>query len=338
MRVALTHNLRVSADSTEARYAPPETVDGLVASLTRLGNEVVPVEVSGPVADTITRLRDCAPDVVYNISEGWPDGPGQEFFPALFSHLGYPHTGSDAAVLTLAIDKHLTKLVLRAQGVRTPRWQFLREPEGYDPDIAGFPAIVKPNSEGTSRGITQESVVDSASAARTRIKLLLCEYPAGVLVEQYVAGRDVSVDYLEAVDNAFGGVMTPQEIEIQEERSHNILDYGFKNFRYRMAAEPEPRVRFHMPPRLPDDVIEQIRGAALASVTAVGLVDIATVDFRVDDADVPYVLEVNALPRLDPDLVVRRGESFAGVRPEDAVVAAVLVSATRRYGLPWDVA
>ncbi|HZY03787.1 MAG TPA: D-alanine--D-alanine ligase, partial [Anaeromyxobacteraceae bacterium] len=155
MRIALTHNLRLSDAEEEAEFDTPETVEALAGAIERLGHRVERIEVSGPASRTVARLEAFGPDLIFNTAEGRRGRFREAFFPALFDELGMPYTGSDAYALSLSLDKQLTKLVLAQHGVPTPRWQFLEGPRQLKPTALRLPVIVKPNFEGSSKGITQ---------------------------------------------------------------------------------------------------------------------------------------------------------------------------------------
>jgi D-alanine-D-alanine ligase len=211
MRIALTHNLRLSESEEEAEFDSRETVEALASGLERLGHRVERVEVSGPASRTVARLEAFGPDLVFNTAEGRRGRFREAFFPALFDELGMPYTGSDAYVLALTLDKQLTKLVLGQHGIPTPRWQYVEEARFLQTHALRYPVIVKPNFEGSSKGITQESVVEDPLALHPAVAAALARYPAGVLVEEYVGGRDVTVPYLEAAVPERRGVQQPVE-------------------------------------------------------------------------------------------------------------------------------
>lgn len=337
MRVAITYNLRATNDIEETIFASLETVELLTASIARAGYTAIPLEVSGPVSDILAGLQECDPDLIFNIAEGWADSARQTFYTCLFARLGVPFTGSGPLAQALVRDKHLTKLVLRERGVRTPGWRFVTEDDV--PDLSGlrFPVIVKPNAEGTSQGITQGSVVESPADALSRAKELLAEYPPGVLIEEYIAGRELTVGYLAAVDNDFDGVLQPTEIVLTPPSGstghRNILDYSFKNYQSRPLSAPAPVVDFQTPAELPDETTRQIRAIARTAVRALRCEDIARVDFRLGDDGLSYMLEANTLPGLEPGLSIHRAAQIEGLDAVDGVVHAVLTSATQRYGL-----
>src|SRR5207302_838779 len=137
-------------------------------ALERLGHRVERIEVSGPASRTAARLEAYAPDLVFNTAEGRRGRFREAFYPALFDELGFPYTGSDAWVLAVTLDKALTKLVLREHGVVSPKGQFIEDISELKLEGWRFPVIVKPNFEGSSKGITQDSVVEDRQRLRAR--------------------------------------------------------------------------------------------------------------------------------------------------------------------------
>src|SRR5688572_470125 len=122
MRIALTYNLRLSDAEEEAEFDTQETVDTLAQAIERLGHRLERIEVSGPASRIVSRLEAYSPDLIFNTAEGRRGRFREAFFPALFDQLGIPYTGSDAYSLAVTLDKQLTKLITREQGIRTPGW------------------------------------------------------------------------------------------------------------------------------------------------------------------------------------------------------------------------
>src|SRR6187455_2259463 len=162
MKIAFTHNLRLTDSEEEAEFDSVETVDGIAAALASAGHEVEKIEVSGPASHLVSRLEASDPDLIFNTAEGRRGRAREAFYPALFDELGFPYTGSDAYVLTLTLDKALTKRIVAAHGIPSPRGRFVTRESlsagGLD-DLP-FPVIVKPNFEGSSKGISDSSVAE----------------------------------------------------------------------------------------------------------------------------------------------------------------------------------
>jgi len=329
MRIALTHNLRLSDAEDEAEFDSPETVAALAGALERLGHRVERVEVSGPASRTVARVEAYNPDLVFNTAEGRRGKFREAFYPALFDELGVPYTGSGPYALAVTLDKQLTKLVLAQHGVLTPRWRFVERIAALRELDLAFPLMVKPNFEGSSKGITQDSVVEDPAKLQAAVEAALHQYPAGVLVEEFIAGRDLTVPFLEAVPNAYGGVLQPVEYVIDEAiagpRRHAIYDYHLK-------GKAELAVSVRCPAELPASVIEGAQKAARQVFTVLQCRDLGRIDFRVTPAGEVYFLEINALPSLEPGAGIYAAAGLEGLH-FDAVLAAVIQSAVHRYGL-----
>ena len=129
MRIAFSHNLRLTDSEEEAEFDSAETVQAIADGLRAGGHEVETIEVTGPASHLAARLESFGPDLIFNTAEGRRGRAREAFYPALFEELGFPYTGSDAYVLTVTLDKWLTKLVLANQGIDTPRGRLITPEE-----------------------------------------------------------------------------------------------------------------------------------------------------------------------------------------------------------------
>src|SRR6516225_10090894 len=156
MRIAFSHNLRLTDSEDEAEFDSAETVAAIAEALRAGGHEVETIEVTGPASRLAARIESYGPDLIFNTAEGRRGRAREAFYPALFEELGFPYTGSDAYVLTVTLDKHLTKRVLADHGVDTPRARLVTARElplleKVEGSLGvGVPAMVKPNYEGSS--------------------------------------------------------------------------------------------------------------------------------------------------------------------------------------------
>ena len=327
MRIALTYNLRLTDTEEEAEFDTEETVNALAAAIERLGHRLERFEVSGPASRTVSRLEAYNPDLIFNTAEGRRGRFREAFYPSLFSELGFAYTGSDAYALAVTLDKQLCKLILREHGIRTPGWQFVEHLAQFLPQNLHFPVIIKPNYEGSSKGITQDSVAETVQEARAKVAAALAKYPTGVLVEEYVPGIDLAVGFLEAVKNEHHGVLTPVEYvvdpEIASSRRYRLYDYELKTKR-------DKAVRVRAPAQIPQDIAREVRETAQKIFGVVDCRDLGRIDFRLSDAGVPYFLEVNALPSLEPGAGIYASAELEGLH-FDKVIDSVIESAARRF-------
>ena len=329
MRIALTHNLRLTDSEEEAEFDSRETIDALTAAMERLGHRVERIEVSGPASRTAARLEAFAPDLIFNTAEGRRGRFREAFYPALFDELGFPYTGSDAWVLAVTLDKSLTKLMLGEHGVISPRGQFIEEIGQLKLDAWRWPVIVKPNFEGSSKGITQESVIEERSRLRAFVEKQLARFPAGVLVEEFIPGKDLTVAFLERTAPERGGVLTPVEYVIDEaelsKRRYRIYDYDLKAVHY-------DAVDVRCPAQFPGHVLERAQDMARKAYKALGCRDLGRIDFRVAEDGQVYFIEINALPSLEPGAGIYAAAALEGLHT-DAVLGMVIESAVARWGI-----
>ena len=159
-----------------------------------------------------------------------------------------------------------------------------------------FPAIFKPAWEGSSKGIRGNCLADDLRDLAEGVEALLAQYRQPVLVEEYVAGDELTVGVVGNDPPRVLGVMRVVPVNPTE------------RFVYSLEIKRDFRrlVRYECPPPYPARLLKTVERAALASYQALGCRDVARVDFRLRDG-VPYFLELNPLPGLHPedsDLVI----------------------------------
>ena len=326
MRIAFTYNLKTGQSEEQAEYDTPETVSMLEAAFRQLGHQVTLIEASGTARELVDRLEAARPDLVFNTAEGG-EGRGREaYYPALFQRMGIPFTGSDAYVCTVTLDKHLTKLLVSYHGVRVPGWLFVRSLDDLPRAELRYPLMVKPNFEGSSMGITAESVVEDPAALGGRVRALLAQFPDGVMVEEYITGRDIVVPFLEAAAPGTRGILEPAEYVYVSGGSRRFAIFelemklrGFSDVQVRSPAHLEPGQR-----------AEAIRASRLA-VEVLGVRDLGRMDYRLGEDGELYFLEMNALPSLEPGASIYLSGQLAGLDGVAGVMAKVIESAARRY-------
>src|SRR5262245_54481354 len=328
MKIAFTHNLRTHNTIEEAEFDTPETVNSIATALANGGHEVERVEVSASPADLAARLDAARPDLVFNTAEGHRGRWREAFFPSLLEELGLPYTGSGPHCLMVTLDKDLTKRVLRDEGVDVPRGLVVTREEFQEGTQLGgfaFPVIVKPNFEGSSKGITEDAIANSPRELKTALERCLSLFDDGALIEEFIPGSDVTVPMPSAIGP--DGILTPVEyvIDPSYKRQYNIYDYALKN-------EHADLVSVRCPPELPRDVVARIRAVARTCARALRLRDVARMDFRLGSDGRIYFLEVNALPSLEPGASIFAAAALSGL-DYDGAINAIVEGAAKRYGL-----
>jgi D-alanine-D-alanine ligase len=331
MLIALTHNLQLdSRDEEEAEYDRPETIAFLLDQLRALGHEVEAVEVGGPLEATIGRLRSLAPDLVFNTAEGRRGRVREGLWPAIFEELGLAYTGSDAFTCVLTLDKRLSKRLVAAEGVPTPASQLVERLTDLDLDRVALPAMVKPNFEGSSKGIDGDSIVTSRARLEAKVATLLGRYPEGVLIERFIEGRDLTVPWIAGLSPTTRGVLPVAEYRFDSPSIAGepvIYDYNLKQ-----VASDSVQVR--VPAQIePEQAAALIRHTQTV-VQTLGLRDFARCDFRIDEAGELHFLEVNALPSLEPGSSLWAAAAAIGITRAPEVLAAIVASASARFAIP----
>jgi D-alanine-D-alanine ligase len=329
LKIALLANLKKNAPhgvgEPQDRWAELDserTVEAIAASLRQRGHEVTFLEGGESLCG---HLRKGHFDIAFNICEGHRGDSRESQVPALLEMLGIPYTGSKVLCLALTLDKPMTKRVLAFHGLPTPRFQVFDHPfADLGPDLS-YPLFVKPAGEGTGMGINGDSVVRREGELRRQLHWLFETYGQPALVEEYVEGREITVGVL---GNAELQVLPPLEIDLStcppEERGI---------YTSRIKAELPSMPRYLCPAALSGALVDQLSRLAVAAFRALGCLDVARVDFKLDahDGDRPYILEVNPLPGLSPGISDLVFEAEAMGMSHADLINAILDAALERY-------
>ncbi|HEY1557884.1 MAG TPA: ATP-grasp domain-containing protein [Kofleriaceae bacterium] len=293
IRIGFTYNVKRShAGDDEAEWDPPETIIAIANALARQGHIVVHLEAT---PDLPRVLAEADVDLIFNIAEGVEGRNREAQVPALCELLGIPYTGSDSATLAIALDKALGKKVLLQHDILTPKFQLMESPrERLDAEMR-FPLIVKPNAEGSSKGIGSTSVVDTEEELRAAVKLTVERYRQPALVEEYIAGREFTVGLL---GDKRPRVLPPMEIKF---KAADVSADARPVYDFAVKQEWEKHVYYQCPAKLTEAELKAMEKIARATFWALDCRDVARVDMRMDAEGRIYVLEVNPLPGLTPD-------------------------------------
>jgi D-alanine-D-alanine ligase len=325
-RVALLHNPRPASipagipDDAFEEYDRPETIASITAALCDLGVQVEPVPADRRLP---WRLDGAGYDFAFNIAEGAGRRCREAVPAAVCELLGLPFTGSDALTLAITLDKAVARRVVSPE-IPVAR-AVLVESEADEVALASldYPVIVKPNDEGSSKGIGEGSVAADASAAARRCRWLRARYDCPALAEEFLPGAEVTVG---VIGNG-AGVAILGMMEIASASDTGLFVYSLD-----VKREWRRRVRYHVPPRVPATTTAELERLARSAYRLLGCRDFARMDFRLDASGAPRLLECNALPGLDPDnsdLVILA----APTRSYEKLVQGILLDAADRVGV-----
>jgi D-alanine-D-alanine ligase len=276
-----------------------QEAEGVVAALENLGFTTTTVPLDLNLGKAGKALRKLAPRFVFNLVES-VNGNGQliHFSPALLEYLGLPYTGAGLEAMFLTSNKILAKRQMALLDLPTPSWCTGEEALNGTPPL-DFPCIVKNGWEHASIGVHEAGVAADPAALREIIRERLARGEKHLYCESYIDGREFN---LACVGGAPGPeVLDPSEILFEDypEGKLKIVDYK--------AKWDEESFEYGHTPRTFDFVesdgslLGELKRITLACWRGFGLRGYARVDFRVDAAGRPLIMEVNANPCINPD-------------------------------------
>lgn len=230
--------------------------------------------------------------MVFNIAEGLYGAHRESQVPAILESLGVPYTGSNSVTLALALDKAKTKQILACEGIPTPPWQLFPTPTTPLNARLNFPLIVKPNREGSSKGIWRESVVSDERSLRRQVAHIYERYRQEVLVEEFIDGTELTVGVL-------GDTPLPVlEIDFASCKTSGEFFYSWRMKEFQGDASRSLVPELRCPARLDAATTIRLQAVALATHRALRCRDFSRTDIRLRADGTPFILEVNPLPGL----------------------------------------
>ena len=322
MKIGITYDLRHEylaagyGEEETAEFDRIDTIQAIEYTLQGLGYDT---ERIGNIRQLTAQLAVGARwDCVFNIAEGMHGFGREAQVPALLDAFDIPYTFSDPLVLALALHKGMTKHVMRSLGVPTPDFCVIET----DADMARvdlpLPVFAKPIAEGTSKGISATSKIQTYRELHDVCQRLLHTYQQPVLVEAFLSGREFTVGII-----GTGKAAQPlgaMEVMLLAEAEPEIYSYANK-------ALYESRVRYRP---AADAAALQAMDIAMQAWRGLGCRDGGRVDLRCADDGTPYFLEINPLPGLHPnhsDLPILGGLYGVGY---EALIAMIMQSALQR--------
>lgn len=301
-----------------AEFDDEAVISGLEETLSGLGHHVERVGRGRALAARLAEGKRW--DLVFNVAEGLRGRAREAQVPALCELFDQPYTFSDPVTCGLTLDKSLAKRIVRDAGLPTPGFVVVRSLTDIDSRINGKSMFVKPLAEGSSKGVGAYSIVANRKEAMRTCARLLPDFPTGLLVEEFLPGREVTVGIIgngpTARVVAVMEVVWTDRSEVDAYTQLNKDEY-LDRMEYRLVTG--------------ETLADRAAELALAVVEALDCRDAARVDMRCDATGRLSFLEVNPLPGLHPvrsDLPIMA--RMAGISYEE-LLGAIVNAAKERY-------
>lgn len=326
--IGLTYDLKtdyVFKDSdppdANAEFDHPLTINLIARSIESLGYKAVKI---GNVNELLKKLDNLKVDIVLNISEGISGRNRESQVPIILEMMNVPFVGSDGLTLGLSLDKAMTKKILISENIPTPRFFETEDPANNAAKIKDvkFPLIVKPRYEGSSKGLSEKSRVENLDELREQIGYIVKAYKQSALVEEFIPGSEYTVAI---IGNNHPDVLPPVQIKIDGELKLGNKFYTFARIRSK-------RLEYVCTDKIDKTLKARLMDLALKTYKAIDARDFGRVDFRVDENNNPYVLEINPLPSLSSEDVFMCIANYLKV-PYSEMIRRILEAAFLRYNL-----
>lgn len=251
-------------------------------------------------ADFIDRIEHHRDDIVFTIYGGHSSRNRMSLVPAICESYGVAYVGADVWARTVCQDKFLAKNILRLHSIPTPSALLVRRASDFDViEQNDAPVVVKPNLEGSSIGITQNSICVGLDQTRAQCASLLRRGFGPILIEDYVPGREVVVCL---IGESEGGLKQMEAVEILHSSDMSF----FKTHLY--SADIKHSHVIDVMHRIVTDEIEpQTLSQIKELFLSIGKMDYMRVDGRLDDEGRLHVIE------LTPDAYISSDSSFADI-------------------------
>ena len=329
MRVAVVHNrdasgvINVFGPQNRERYNP-RTVERVARALESGGHTVRIIDGNMHIVE---RLQDFMPRViagerpgmVFNMAYGIQGVSRYTHLPAMLEMLGVPYVGSGPQAHGMALDKVIAKIMFQAAGLPTAGFWNFASPDDQFEDLVctpEHPLIVKPKMEAVSYGIR---IVTSEADLREAVATIVNEFGQHVLVEEFIAGRELAIGLLGNGDPEILPI-----VEIDLEGDPNAIQSSQEKLR-------APRGKI-CPAPLSEDETEELQQLAKRAFRSLDLYDFARVDLRLDPENRPYILEINSMASLGLTGTYVHAAQMAGYSYEAMINRMLDVAAIRYFG------
>ncbi len=277
----------------------------VLEALRGAGYNAVPIVYDGP--GLVEELIETRPDIVFLALHGrfGEDGTVQ----GLLETMGLPYTGTGVTGSAVAMDKAITKKILKYHNIPTAEFVIVKNSSSdmSSAESLGLPVVVKPSTQGSTIGM---SFVHSSEEMPFALKLAF-SHDREVVVERYIEGREIT-----------SGILNGEALPLVEiVPKSGVYDYDAKYLTH--------DTEYICPAKLAAQLEDRIKAIALRVFDVLHGYGYARVDFRVDKDGNPYVLEMNTLPGMTSTSLLPKAAAAAGLNFKE-LIERMLDGALRR--------
>ncbi|KAJ5189010.1 ATP-grasp fold subdomain 1 [Penicillium cf. griseofulvum] len=316
-----------------ADLADEVTVKAVTNGLCKLGHSVISVPGIKHLVAHLVAGEEKNWDLVFNFSEGVCGSARESQVPALLEAYGVPYTFSNAATLTMCIDKAKTKVSERIMGqdptttlslspptdddlqillqhYRIPTSPFELVPK-YGPKVdysslakeLSYPLFAKPTAASTSNGILPSNKIFRHEDLEKTIESLRCQFTSqDIMLEEFLSGREFTVAIFGTGSSATVlGALEMTWYNPEGHESDTSIDFATS---FSKAGRGPGQDMGHIHADMADPLVKTVADVALSAYQVLRCRDAGRVDIRLSsqkDNSVPYVIEVNPLFGLRDD-------------------------------------
>lgn len=239
--------------------------------------------------DTKKMLRGSAFDIAFIALHGrfGEDGAIQK----ILERMSIPYTGSGVTASQLALDKIASRKIFKKRGIPVPEYKIFNKQPIKHPEKFLWPLIVKPQSEGSSIGLSLAKSKKDFNVACKRA----FEYSNKIIVEKFIKGREITV-----------GILGKKALAVVEIIPKRIF-YDFR------AKYEDDKTEYSVPASLPIPLYRKAQDLGLAAHNALNCSDFSRVDMLLAEDNNIYVLEVNSIPGLTERSLLPKAANASGI-------------------------
>jgi len=267
-----------------------KTGKAIVKALTEKGYEVSPIDVGQDIAERLTTERI---DYAFLALHGrfGEDGTLQ----GMLEMMRIPYTGSGVLASALAIHKIMAKKIFIYEKIPTPSFVSFHRDEveagPLKPVPFPFPVVVKPAREGSTIGVSIVNVEEGLVRALREAS----RHDEEILVEEFMKGKEITVGILDDI---------PLPI-IEVTPKGGFYDYH--------AKYTKGETEYFIPARISREKYLNAQEMGLRAFRVLGCSGCARVDLMTDEAENPYVIEVNTMPGMTETSLLPQAAAYAGI-------------------------